>query len=432
MSGMTGRPVLALSHGGGGPPFTAAERGSLLDLERRALRYFLDNQAACGLIRDRQSNRGRLRPAGPCSTSATGMGLIALALASAPPHRLLSRSEAVRRVEAALAAALRLPHEEGIMPHFVGPNGVEPLGSDSLSTIDSGWLLAGALWAASFLDDGRLQDLADELYERVNWRYWSAPAELGGAVLLRHGRGRDGRPIPWLWDRINGETIFLYVLAAGAGEGRAWPASSWPALRPHYGEVAGHRFNNADLGLFVFQYGLDLIDPREGPIGEDLDLMREAAVATAANRDACRGSARVFRTYRQFWGLSAGDGPGPSPTRTAYRAYSPTGPIDGTAQLMAALASIAHDPDAVFANLHAARSQRAHAPLGRYGLSNINLDRRWVGHDMVGIDAGAAVLALENALEGDRVRRIFHGLPSVRRGLARLGMTERSERRKAS
>jgi hypothetical protein len=40
---------------------------------------------------------------------------------------------------------------------------------------------------------------------------------------------------------------------------------------------------------------------------------------------------------------------------------------------------------------------------------------------MVGIDAGAAVLALDNYLMGDRVRRGFHSLPCVARALEHLG-----------
>ncbi|MBX6313076.1 MAG: hypothetical protein IRY99_09215, partial [Isosphaeraceae bacterium] len=115
-----------------------------------------------------------------------------------------------------------------------------------------------------------------------------------------------------------------------------------------------------------------------------------------------------------------------------YRAYAPAGPIDGTAHLMATLASVAHLPDAVFENLQAARTERWLDPLGRYGLSNINQARGWVGRDMVGIDAGAAVLALDNLLETNRVRTLFHDLACIRRGLARLGFSEVAPLRRAS
>jgi hypothetical protein len=429
---MTGRLDHASGRGQECASPTSAERELLLEMQRQALQYFLDNQAPTGLVRDRQANRGRLRSRTLCSTSATGMGLIALALASAPPHRLLSRVEAVRRIETALKAAAQLPHEEGIMPHFVDATTGRPRGSDALSTIDTAWLLAGALWAAAFLGDGQLGDLANRLNDRVNWSYWSAPGDREAAVLLLHGRGRDGKMLDSRWDRLNGETVFLYILAAGAGEGRSWPSSSWGALRPSYGQAAGHRFNNADLGLFVFQYGLDLLNLAHWRIPGAIDLSGEAAIATRANREVCRAASTRFSTYRRYWGLSAGDGPGDPPARSTYRAYAPGGPIDGTAHLTATLASVAHQPDAVFANLHAARSERARAPLGRYGLSNVNLDRRWISPDMVGIDAGAAILALDNLLEHNRVRGVFHELPSVKRGLIRLGVSPRSQERQAS
>jgi hypothetical protein len=59
-------------------------------------------------------------------------------------------------------------------------------------------------------------------------------------------------------------------------------------------------------------------------------------------------------------------------------------------------------------------------------MSNVNLDRRWVSQDMVGIDAGAAVLALDNFLVVDRVRTVFHSLPCVRRSMERLGFTRKA------
>ena len=126
-------------------------------------------------------------------------------------------------------------------------------------------------------------------------------------------------------------------------------------------------------------------------------------------------AARSFATYRRFWGLSDGDGP------DGYRAYSPTLPLDGTAHLSATTAAVAHDLPAVWENLQEAERDRALGARGRYGFSNVNLDRHWVSPDVVGIDAGAAVLALDNFLMGDRVRQVFHALPCVGRALGRLG-----------
>src|SRR5258708_36911026 len=79
------------------PLLSRLDRAFLLGLQRQALRYFLDNQVPSGLVLDRQRNRGPRRDRGLCSTAATGMGFIPLALACAEPHRLLPRGQAVPR-----------------------------------------------------------------------------------------------------------------------------------------------------------------------------------------------------------------------------------------------------------------------------------------------------------------------------------------------
>jgi hypothetical protein len=399
-----------------GETLAAADRAFLLQLQRQALHYFLDNQAANGLLFDRQANHGPQRTQGMCSIAATGMGFMALALASAPPYHLLSPRQATERICRGVRTALdHLPHDRGVVPHFIDATTGAVVGYDAFSTVETAWLAAGALWAAAFLQDSELQILADQLYHRIDWHYWSDEAG-----LLRHGKGADGRFLAWSWDRLNGETAFMYVLAAGATDGQAVAASCWTALQPFYGTVAGHRFNNADLGLFVFQYGLDLLDLRGWRAPGEVDLLAEASVATRANQHACREAAHRFATYHRYWGLSAGDGPAP-PAPEAYRCYAPSGPIDGTAHVTATLASVAHDPAAVLHNLYEAQHDQSLRPRGRYGFSNVHVDQAWISRDAVGIDVGAAVLALDNYLEFDRVRAVFHSLPCVRRGLHRLG-----------
>src|SRR5438067_2369767 len=152
-----------------------ADRAYLLRLQRLALQYFLDNQSRNGLLLDRQNNFGRPRTHGLSSTATSGMGFIALALASGAPHRLLSPSEAAHRIGTGLFTALNeLPHEHGIMPHFIDAVSGNVYGFDRLSTIDSAWLIAGALWAAEYLQNPVLQAMARRLYDRVDWHYWSA------------------------------------------------------------------------------------------------------------------------------------------------------------------------------------------------------------------------------------------------------------------
>src|SRR5262249_60981937 len=103
-----------------------------------------------------------------------------------------------------------------------------------------------------------------------------------------------------------------------------------------------------------------------------------------------------------------------------YRCHAPAGPVDGTAHRTATLASVAQSPGAVLENLYQAARDASFPAHGRYGFSNVNVDRGWIGRDMVGIDAGAAVMALDNYLMHNRVRSVFHKLPNVHQGLERL------------
>lgn len=400
---------------------TTRDRGLLLRLQTQALQYFLDNQTTTGLVLDRQRNCGSLRRRGLCSIAATGMGCIALALASEEPYRLLHPREAVLRIRQALQSALHaLPQQHGILPHFVDSHTGQVFGIDYFSTVETAWMAAGALWAAVYLNDGGLEPLARQLAERIDWYYWTAPNE-SPTPLIRHGQTKEGCFLRSAWDRLNGETVFMYVLAAGAAGQRALPASAWTHLRSFHGTTGGLHFNNSDLGLFVFQYGLDLLNLSAWQTPNGIDLAAESGIAAEANYRVCRSLAGTYATYHEYWGLSAGDGPAAPPARLAYRCYAPGGPIDGTAHITATLASIASRPDLVWENLHRAAHERRWPLLGRYGFSNVNVDCGWVGSDMVGIDAGAAVLALDNYLHGNRVRNIFHTIPYVQLGLHRLG-----------
>jgi hypothetical protein len=406
---------------------TWRERHVLFNLQRQALQYFLDNQAPCGLFLDRQANHGQTRFHGECSTATSGMGVIALALAAAEPYLLLTLDDAAARICSCLSSALcLLPHDHGMMPHFVDSTTGRVEGFDAISTIDSSWLLAGALWSGAFLRHKQIQQLAQQLYDRVHWDYWTAPEAVDARGLLRHGKDHDGSFLTCSWDRLNGETVFMYVLAAGAAAERSIDPTVWQALEPSYGTVAGLRFNSSDLGLFVFQYSVDLLDLDRWHLPHGFDLWTEARTATTANYLACRQAASRFKTYERFWGLSAGDGPGDLSSYDAYRCYTPGGPVDGTAHLTAALGGVAHAPAAVLENIIQAEGERRLRPRGRYGFSSINVDRDWVGRDMIGIDAGAAILALDNYLMNGRIRDTFHKLPCVQEGLRRLSFKYQS------
>jgi len=119
--------------------------------------------------------------------------------------------------------------------------------------------------------------------------------------------------------------------------------------------------------------------------------------------------------------LSAGDGPPDKQgEQDAYRAYAPDDRIDGTAHITATLASIEVRPDLVLQNVDAAQALKEPKMLGRYGYSNINLDRNWVSNDVVGIDMGAAVMGLENELYDDVIQKTWQAMPVAARAQSRI------------
>jgi len=210
-------------------------------------------------------------------------------------------------------------------------------------------------------------------------------------------------------------------MASGAVKKRSLSVPAWNELGAFNEPLAGEVIPSGSLGLFVFQYSLALLD-LEGerlPVGPDL---------VKAHKDACRlqvklaaSKADQYETFRHFWGLSAGDGPRKKPGKgeEPYIGYCGD-TIDGTAHVMATLASIEAAPELVAHNLRSlARPEFAYI-IGRYGPSNVNLDRKWISRDVVGIDVGAAVMAIDNALYGGRVRKHFHSLPCVKRAFKRF------------
>ena len=382
--------------------------------------YFVDNQLPThGLALDRQRNFEPQEFNGWVSLSATGMGLILLALTCREVNCMITKFDARRRIKLALETGLQLKNDHGILPHFVTADTLSPVSSDQAATIDCSWFMAGGLAAAYYLEDDRLIALAEELYDRVDWRYWSTKRMSSDAVMLVHGADPAGTWLPGKWDRLNGETAFMYLMAIGARDGKFIPPVSWQKLPTAPGAVEGLTFASADLGLFVANYSSTLVDfGRVQSLGQP-NLGLEAVKAAEANYRVCRRISANFSTYRQFWGLSAGDVPGTNGDE--YHAVAPGHEVDGTAFITATFGSIEHVPDLVLRNLKA--TENGGEPRlweGKYGFSNVNLDRNWVSRDIVGIDVGIAGMAIANALHNGLVREIWHKVPAMRRALSRL------------
>lgn len=392
----------------------------LLDLQNRGIMYFLQNQLDNGLILDRQKNHGPRLDSYWTSTAATGMGLIAIALAASKPYGLISKRQAAFRIGKTLdCAKSRLPRLKGIAPHFVDGKSLQTCGFDAYSTIDTAWLIAGALISTKILKNSRLLCQAYALYRDIDWRYWSTAWFDKNEPLILHGAHPGGQRFKTSWDRLNAETAFMYLLAIGANENKALSPQSWHRLGSFVSTTGNQSFASADLGLFTSQYSLEILSSSKLPFS-NLDLAEQARKAALANHFVSSSAAKRFRTYEKFWGLSAGDGP------DGYIDYSPD-EHDGTANLTASLASIAVAPELVMSNVRNAVACNQPPLLGKYGFSNVNLDKNWRSEDIVGIDVGMAVMAIDNFFHKGRIRQAFHSLRAVQNSLKRLGNLNKTQ-----
>ena len=215
----------------------------------------------------------------------------------------------------------------------------------------------------------------------------------------------------------------MYVLAAGAADGRGAAApASWEALRPFLGTRGGPGFNNADLGLFVFQYGLDLLDlaawraPGAGrPVGRGARSPSRANAASAARPPTASPPTAASGACRPA------TAPPRPPDGYAYRAYSPAGPVDGTAHLTAALASVAHRPERVLRQPLRGRPRPRLAPAAATASAASTSTATGSAATWSASTPAPPCWRSTTTCMNDRVRQVFHGLPCVGRALGRLG-----------
>ncbi len=364
------------------------------DLGQLAFQWFQDNcHPQTGMVLDRSPNRkSHGQPSGMSSIAGAGYHLSLL------PEWVrqgwLSREKAEHQAVVGLKfASSTLPHYHGLFYHFVDCETGKRHGQSEISILDSAIFLNGAMVAAEAFG-GETARLADALIDRADWP----------ALLTRHPK--TGKPLLALgWtpekglltaaDVRSSEMAMPYFLAAGSRSHPIQP-DCWYHTDVVRGEVAGHQILNPTHPLFTALYGLGWHDLK-GLVDRDrVDLDANARAASMANRDFCRRLAGQFATFRPeaggWWAISAGDAPA---------GYIAPGPIrehlDGTVWPLAALASLPWMEKELEADLKRWRSSPTWQRVcGPYGLAPLNLDRDWVGSDLLAIDLGSFAVALAN------------------------------------
>lgn len=416
----------------------------LLDqLQHETFEYFLKEvNPANGLIADKS------RDDWPASIAATGLALAAYPIGVERGY--MTRADAVRITLTTLRFFRDSPHgpeadatgHHGFYYHFLDMQTGRRAWRCELSTVDTAFLLAGALTGAAYFDrdseeEGQLRSIAGDLYRRADWRW----AQHGGATVT-HGWKPERGFLRYRWEGYD-EALLLYVLGLGSPTFplpveayRAWLSTySWK-------KIYGYEFVYAGP-LFIHQLSHVWIDFRgiqdEYMRARGIDYFENSRRATCVQREYAIRNPREFAFYgRDCWGITASDGPGPATVKVEgverqffdYIARgAPHGPDDGTVAPWAVVASLPFAPEIVLPAIRYFVDRVRLTQAETYGFkatfnptypAKSGSEFGWVSPWNYGLNQGPIVLMIENH-RSEFVWRLVRRCPYMVAGLRRAG-----------
>ena len=237
----------------------------LQKLQRETFGYFLhETNPVNGLVLDKTA------PDWPASIAATGLALACYPVSV--ERGFMTRAAAVERTLTTLRffwASAQGPEPDatgyqGFYYHFLDMQTGRRAWQCELSTVDSTFLLAGALTAAMYFDadcaeENEIRTLGDALYRRANWAW----AQDGGATVT-HGWKPESGFLQYRWEGYD-EALLLYVLGLGSPT-YPLPARSYKAWASTYHWTEGDPGNGQGYlyaaSLFTHQLSHVWIDFR--------------------------------------------------------------------------------------------------------------------------------------------------------------------------
>jgi hypothetical protein len=419
----------------------AGER-ALDKLQRDTFGYFLkEANPHNGLVPD------NTRTGAHCSITAVGLALAAYTVGAERGY--FSRAEAAKRTLTTLRFFWNSPQGEepdatghkGFFYHFLDMKTGRRAWKSELSTIDTTFLLAGALASAAYFDretasEREIRTLADALYHRADWRW----AQNGGLTVAHAWKPERGF-FKYRWEGYS-EALLLYVLGLGSPT-HPLPEKSYGAWTKTYRwrKLYGHEFLYAGP-LFIHQLSHVWIDFRgiqdEYMRARGIDYFENSRRATYVQQQYAIRNPKGFKGYNEnCWGITASDGPGPATRKIGgrlcrfydYRARSiPYGPDDGTIAPWAAVASLPFAPEIVLPTIQY-MDEAYPKMMSKYGFKcsfnptfkdGSRNKRGWHSQGYYGLDQGPIDLMIENYRSGF-LWRLMRQCSYVVRGLRRAG-----------
>jgi hypothetical protein len=413
-------------------------------LQFTTLLYYLhESNPDNGLVRDKTD------PSTPVSIAAVGM-----ALATIPV--VVERGVMIRQFAAKVARKrLQYLYEcpqgpepdasgyRGFFYHFLDIESGRRVWQCELSTIDSAFLLAGALTVAAYFDgetadEAEIRRLADALYRRVDWNW----ARDGGPTLT-HGWRPESGFIPHRWQGYD-EGLLLYILGLGSPTYPLPPESyaaycatyDWKQIYDRELLYSGPLFTHQLSHLWI-----DFRHLRDAFMRErDSDYFANSREAAYVQQEYAVRNPHQFVGYgKHCWGFTACDGPGwitrqVDGVERQFFDYiargAPFGPDDGTVAPWVVIASLPFAPEIVIPTVR----NFARLDLGEtrlYGfkpsfnqtfVSRESPTGWWISPYHFGIDQGPVVLMIENYRTGLIWNLMRRSNPIVT-GLRRAGFT---------
>jgi hypothetical protein len=384
------------------------------DLEHRAVNFFWEQSSPqTGFSKDRATNSGESDDHDVASCASVGFALAAYTIGA--ERNWIPRNEARERTRTTLAHLLSdWPHKNGWLYHFISYKTGERIWNCEASTIDTSICLAGILVAEQYWKDADVTRDSDAFIKRMDWNY----------MINDGGKTKDGDTVCMGWRPEQGfldarwnnwdELKMIYVQGYGATD---MPTTGWDKIvRPLIRYKGWNILAGGPLFMHEMSESFYNFKGLRDPIGYNYWV--ESKNAALGNRQYCIDNPKDFKGYgSDFWGLSACDTP------SGYGAKGAPGWIedDGTITPTSAVAAIQFVPNEALSFAKAMRRDHPEA-WGKYGFPNgYNPSKNWVGPDVIGIDLGMMMCAVENYRTG-MVSKLSASHPIVKRGFERMGL----------
>lgn len=438
-------------------PAPSGANAAFLDtVQRRTFAFFWETtNPRNGLAPDRWPN--------PPFSSIAAIGYALTAYPIGAERGWIPRDSAAHRTLTTLRFMWRLPQGpdssgyagyKGFFYHFLDMERGLRFRNTELSTIDTGLMLCGVLFAQQYFDGGdslevAIRAYADSLYHRVEWPWF-----VRDQPLITMGWHPERGYGPAVYEGYN-EAMFLYVLALGSPT-HPIQAEAWERFTSTYDWAPFYGYEHVNFEpLFGHQYSHVWIDFRriQDPYMRQrgIDYFENSRRAVLSQREYAIDNPGEWRDYGpDIWGLTASDGPVGATIEVDGRqrrfyTYMARGAAatkivdDGTIAPTAAGGSVPFAPDVTIRALRAMRDRYGEDLFTRYGfldafnptlqVEGVRLQRGqvipgkgWFDDNYLGIDQGPILAMIEN-YRTELVWAHMRDHPAIIRGLCRAGFT---------